>query len=79
MNNFIKKTLVKITVKFLNQSEVKQVYEASISIMQARERATLESNKGIMQARDILNGSRRTKIKVTQNRSRSRRVAVNNR
>lgn len=79
MNNFIKKTLVKIAVKFLNQSEVKQVYEASISIMQARERATLESNKGIMQARDILNGSRRTKIKVTQNRSRSRRVAVNNR
>lgn len=79
MNNFIKKTLVKITVKFLNQSEVKQVYEASISIMQARERATLESNKGIMQARDILNGSRRTKIKVEQNRSRSRRVAVNNR
>lgn len=79
MNNFIKKILVKIAVKFLNQSEIKQVYEASISIMQARERATLESNKGIMQARDILNGSRRTKIKVTQNRSRSRRVAVNNR
>ena len=79
MNNFIKKTLVKIAVKFLNQSEIKQVYEASISIMQSRERATLESNKGIMQARDILNGSRRAKIKVTQNRSRSRRVAVNNR
>ena len=79
MNNFIKITLVKIAVKFLNQSEVKQVYEASISIMQARERATLESNKGIMQARDILNGSRKTKIKVEQNRSRSRRIAVNNR
>lgn len=79
MNNFIKKILVKITVNFLNQSEAKQIYEASISIMQARELATLESNKGIMQARDILNGSRRTKIKVTQNRSRSRRVAVNNR
>lgn len=79
MNNFIKKILVKITVNFLNQLEAKQIYEASISIMQARERATLESNKGIMQARDILNGSRRTKIKVTQNRSKSRRVAVNNR
>ena len=45
MDYYIKLILVKLTVNFLNQSEAKQIYEESISIMQAKERAAQEEIK----------------------------------
>lgn len=76
MNNYIKKTLVKLTVKYMTKAQAKQIYEASLELIEARERANKEMEQGNKQAKEILLGKKTLKIDVVKKYSRAHNIIV---
>ena len=76
MQKIITNIIVKLTVKHMTKTQAKRIYEASLELIEARERANKEMEQGNKQAKEILLGKRALKINVAKKYSRAHNIIV---
>ena len=76
MQKIITNIIVKLTVKYMNKTQAKRIYEASLELIEARERANKEMEQGNKQAKEILLGKKTLKIDVVKKYSKAHNIIV---